>query len=150
PEPQGERTAAALRARGHDVMQCSLLHIENISAELGAGPWAAVLMTSANAARAVAAHPRVAELKSVPVFVVGQRTAEAARAAGFTSVASADGDVVELAGLVSRSLPRGSALLYLAGEDRAGDLPGRLRSAGFAVTTSVIYRAIPAPLLPDV
>src|SRR5438128_1809813 len=57
PAPDGERTAAVLRARGHEVLLLPLLRVEFIpDAPLGPGPWDGVLMTSANAARALAVH----------------------------------------------------------------------------------------------
>src|SRR5438045_2393060 len=97
PEPDGARTAARLRARGHDIELVPLLRIEPIQdADLGAGPFAALLMTSANALSSVASHGRIAELRSVPVFTVGGRTAEAARAADFPDVISADGNQRDL------------------------------------------------------
>ncbi len=59
PQADAERTAAALRARGHEVIVAPLLDIEIVSdAELGGGPWAAILVTSANAVRAIAGHRR--------------------------------------------------------------------------------------------
>ena len=59
PEPDNVRTAAALRAKGHEVVLAPLLHIEAVAdADLGAPPWAAILLTSANGARAIADHPR--------------------------------------------------------------------------------------------
>jgi uroporphyrinogen-III synthase len=106
PEPEGARTAALLRQRGHDVLWLPLLRIEPIAnAELGAGPWAGVLFTSANAVRAIAAHPRFGELANLAVCTVGRRTQAAAAAAGFVSVMSADGDVNALARLVASKLP---------------------------------------------
>ena len=44
----------------------------------------------------------------------------------------------------------GAALLYLAGDDRAGDLAGRLSGRGFNVRTAVIYRAVAVAVLPPV
>jgi uroporphyrinogen-III synthase len=106
PEPDGERTAALLRGRGHDVLQQAMLRIEPVAdADLGGGPWAAVLFTSANAARAIAAHRRFSELVSLPAFTVGKRTQTAARAAGFVRVLSAHGDVSALAELIASSVP---------------------------------------------
>ena len=59
PEPNAERTAAVLRARGHDVVAAPILRIETLAdAALGHGPWAAILLTSTNAASAIARHPR--------------------------------------------------------------------------------------------
>jgi uroporphyrinogen-III synthase len=45
-------------------------------------------------------------------------------------------------------MPTGTALLYLAGEDRAGDLAGDLALAGVVVTTAILYRAVKADSLP--
>jgi uroporphyrinogen-III synthase len=151
PEPDGARTAEALRARGHDVMLAPLLHIETEpGAELGTGPWGAVLITSANAARVVEVHARKAELLGLPVFAVSRRSAEAARAVGFTEVVSADGDADDLARLVAARARAGVPLLYLAGEDRAADLAGALAAHGVGVHTVVVYRAVVATALPPV
>lgn len=150
PEPDNARTAAALRARGHEVMLAPLLRIEPaVDADLGLPPFAAVLLTSANAARAVAAHPRCGELLALPVLVVGRGSAEAARAAGFTDVVSADGDARDLGSLAARRFSGSpQPLLYLAGEDRARDLAAELAAAGPSVRTVVVYRAAKATELP--
>jgi uroporphyrinogen-III synthase len=149
PEPDAQRTAAALRAQGHDVIAAPLLRIEPVAdAKIGARPWAAILITSANAANAVAAHARVAPLRALPVFAVGRRSAEAMAAAGFADVTSADGNVSDLARLVAARMEPAAPLLYLAGEDRSGDLAGDLRARGFAVETIIVYRAIAATSLP--
>ncbi len=149
PEPDAQRTAAALRAQGHDVITAPLLRIEPAAdARIGAGPWAAVLISSANAAHAISAHARVAPLRALPVFAVGRRSAEAMAAAGFADVTSADGNVSDLVRLVAGRLQPAGRLLYLAGEDRTGDLAGDLRAGGFAVETTVIYRAVAATCLP--
>jgi uroporphyrinogen-III synthase len=160
-----------LRQRGHEVLWLPLLRIEPIAnAELGAGPWAAVLFTSANAVRAIAAHRRFGELADLPVCTVGRGTQAAAAAAGFQSVTSANGDVNALARLVasklpiatrkpaSQSQPRGSltpqaegSLLYCAGEDRAGDLAAALQLHGLRVDVVIVYRAAGVTeLTPDV
>jgi uroporphyrinogen-III synthase len=153
PEPDGERTAALLRALGHEVLALPMLRIEAITdAALGAGPWAAVLFTSANAVRAVAVHPRFGELVGLPAYAVGARTQAAAAAAGFAAVRSADGDVHDLARLVATELTAASLpLLHPAGDARAGDLAGALRQHGLAVATAVVYRSVVATdLAPEV
>jgi uroporphyrinogen-III synthase len=145
PRPEAERTAAILRGKGHAVVIAPLLRIEAVTdAEIGAGPWPAILVTSANAGPAIAAHPRFPMLRALPVFAVGRRSAEVMREAGFTEVTSADGDVGDLARLVAERLPRGASLLYLAAAERAGDLAGDLAARGFAIETVVVYRAIAA------
>jgi uroporphyrinogen-III synthase len=149
PNSDAERTAAALRARGHDVTIAPLLEIELMpNAGLGAGPWTAILVTSTNAVRAMAAHPRRDELRDVAVFTVGRHTAQAMREADFAAVVSADGNVTDLAGLVAARVKPKAELLYLAGEERSGDLAGLLRAQNFAVHTALVYRAVTARTLP--
>jgi len=147
PEPDATRTAEILRARGHEVLVAPLLATLTITADF-AGSCDGVLMTSANAARALSAHPRAGELMELPCLTVGGRTAEAARAAGFRHVQSADGALGELADLVTARFDRSARLLYLAGEDRAGDLAVDLARRGITVETVVIYRAVAAEKLP--
>lgn len=150
PQPDAERTAAALRARGHDVLTMPLMRIEPIAdADIGAGPWGAVIATSANACRVIAAHKNIAALRGLPLFAVGRRTAQAAEAAGFSAVISADGALDALAALViGRITDKSLPLLYLAGADRAGDLAGALAARGLRVHTVVVYRAIMETQIP--
>jgi uroporphyrinogen-III synthase len=105
----------------------------------------AVLFTSANGARIfAAASPR----RELPVFAVGDASAAAARIAGFRSVASAGGDVADLARLVAARLaPQAGALVHAAGSAVAGDLAGDLSAAGFSLRRAVIYHAVPAAAL---
>lgn len=149
PEAEAERTAAALRARGHVVLVAPVLRIEPYrNVELGAGPWSGLVMTSGNAARAIATHPHFARLTDLPLFAVGAQTAKAARAAGFRRVTSADGDAGDLVKLVAAGGTTGT-LLYLAGDDRARDLAGELATAGVRVDTAIVYRAAAAAALPE-
>jgi len=149
PQPDAERSAEALRQRGHIVTVAPVLDVEIIeNAAWGEGPYAAVVMTSANAARAISTHGRRDELAGLTVFTVGRTTAAAARAAGFSTVASADGGAAELVGLIAAELDRsGARLLYLAAEQRATDLAAALARHGLHVETAVIYRTIANPML---
>jgi uroporphyrinogen-III synthase len=152
PDPDGERTAQKLRARGCDVLLAPVLQVEFLpKADLGAGPWDAVAMTSANAAHALMQHPRRMELVALPALTVGRRTAEAVRAVGFSEIASADGNGRALAQLIGSRYGDGNKILYLAGEDRAGDLAAAVAPRGVRVDTVVVYRAVAAQhLAPEV
>jgi uroporphyrinogen-III synthase len=142
PEAEGERTAARLRAMGHEVWLAPLLRVEPVDdLSFGAGPWAGIAFTSANAVRAVSTHPRLPELISLVAFTVGARTREAAVAAGFARARSAEGDVEDLARLIAASAATGQPLLYFAGAERAGDLTAALAPSGRAVETVIAYRA---------
>jgi len=148
PEPDATRTAQTLRARGHAVLVAPLLSAQRIEADF-AGPYGAILMTSANAARALSSYPRARDLTRLPAFTVGVRSAEAARSAGFTAVESADGALADLVRMVAARVGNDSRpLLYLAGEDRADDLAADLAKHGIKVETVTIYRALAAEHLP--
>ena len=145
PQDDSERSAAALRARGHEVLVAPLMRVEMIEPELRPH-WGAIVITSANAATAIASHPEHAQLVKLPVYAVGKRSADAARAAGFTDVTTAGGDLRDLLRIIAARRPDAAApLLYLAGKDRSGDLIGDLALHGIAAELVVVYRAVTAP-----
>ncbi|HZD90134.1 MAG TPA: uroporphyrinogen-III synthase [Pseudolabrys sp.] len=148
PQADSERTAAALRAHGHDVLLAPLMRVEMLPADL-MGDWSAVIVTSANAPAAIAGNPVRDVLVTLPLYAVGRRSAEAAQAAGFARVTSADGDVGDLVKLIGehRANAKGP-LLYLAGENRAADLITALAARGIAAEMRVVYRAVAAPYPP--
>ena len=99
----------------------------------------AVLVTSANGARALAGATRRRDLS---VFAVGEASAACARELGFAAVSAAGGDVDALARRVIAELdPASGALLHVSGTARAGDLSGLLESAGFTTRRAVLYEA---------
>jgi uroporphyrinogen-III synthase len=113
------------------------------------GGWGGVIITSANAPGAIANHPAREKLIKLPLYAVGQRSADAARAAGFTNVTSAGGDVRDLLRVITtRRADAAAPLLYLAGEDRAADLVAELVACGIAAEMAVVYRAVTAPFPP--
>jgi len=140
PQTDSERTAVALEALGHEVLVAPLMRIEPVAVDL-AGTWSAIVITSANALQAV---PATADgVKTLPVFAVGDRSAEAARRAGFSEVSSANGDIKDLVRLVAaRAVGAKAPLLYLAGEDRAGDLVAQLAAHGIDAEMKVVYRTV--------
>jgi uroporphyrinogen-III synthase len=149
PEPDAQRTAAALRARGHEPVIAPLLRIEaQIDVQIGNGPWGAILVTSANAGPTIAFRECAARLRTLPVFAVGRRSAQTMTAAGFSDVKHSEGDVSDLVAFVAAQLTPATPLLYLAGEERSGDLAGALRKRGFDVETAVVYRAVATANLP--
>ena len=147
PQADSERTAVALEALGHEVLVAPLMRIEPVAVDL-AGTWSAIVITSANALQAV---PATADgVKPLPVFAVGDRSAEAARRAGFAEVSSANGDIKGLLRLVAaRAVGAKAPLLYLAGEDRAGDLVAQLAARGIEAEMKVVYRIV-AEVFPPV
>lgn len=138
PQADGERTARVLRARGHAVLLAPLMRVEPVAADLS-GEWSAIAVTSANALPVLGQRP---ELQRLPLYTVGRRSAAAA--SGFANVRSADGDVHDLVRLIV-GLHGGGRVLYLAGEDRSGDLVAELAKRDVQAEMRIVYRAVTAP-----
>lgn len=156
PAPDNAKTAAALRARGHEVLLSPMLRFEPVTFEDdGEIDFDAVILSSANAVRAIEDHPVRARLMLLPVFAVGEHTAKIARDAGFTNITIADGDAISLRERIVESAAAGklkkkAALCYLAGADLTRDLGGELGARGFTVVTRTAYRMVPITGLSDV
>src|SRR6266704_3520157 len=154
PQPDDEATAAALRARGFEVMLAPMLRFEPVAFhDDGDARYGAVIVTSANALRGIAPHLEGSRLLKLPLFAVGEHTAAAAHRAGFDNVVPANGDAASLrdsvlASVKAKELKKASPLLYLAGADLARDLAGELDERGFTVVTHTTYRMIPVSSLP--
>jgi uroporphyrinogen-III synthase len=149
PEEDARPLAARLRALGHQVLVEPMLAIAiDRDVVLAHGPWQAILVTSANAIRALAGRPEVAGLLAVPVLAVGTASADAAREAGFATVTGADGDLDALASLVRATIgPGDGRLLYVTGQTVSGDLAGMLGREGYEVVRQVLYDAVAADRL---
>ncbi|WP_169738479.1 uroporphyrinogen-III synthase [Afifella pfennigii] len=143
PEPDASRTARALRLRDHEVILSPAIRIETIDVCLPREGLQAVIVTSANAVRALAVHHELASLQHLPLFSVGDRTALEAHHLGFASVESADGAAADLTRLIRDRLdPAGGPLLYLAADRRAAPLDEELAEFGFSVILKEIYRSL--------
>ena len=154
PQPDDEATAAALRARDFEVLKAPMLRFEPVAFQDDTdAAYGAVIVTSANALRGIEPHLENSRLLALPLFAVGERTADAARDAGFEKVISADGDAAGLrdcvlASVKTKELKKASPLLYLAGADLARDLAGELGARGFTLVTQTTYRMAPVSSLP--
>jgi uroporphyrinogen-III synthase len=158
PHPDDEATAAALRAKGFEVMLAPMLRFEPVAFHDDEDArYGAVVVTSANALRGIAPHlqgsRQGSRLLKLPLFAVGEHTASAAHRAGFDNVIPANGDAASLrdsvlASVKAKELKKASPVLYLAGADLARDLAGELGERGFTVVTHTTYRMIPVSSLP--
>jgi uroporphyrinogen-III synthase len=154
PQPDNEATAAALRARGFEVLLAPMLRFEPVAfRDDEDAVYGAVIVTSANALRGLIPHLAASPLLTLPLFAVGEHTASAARNAGFGNVIPANGGAAALRDLVlssvkTKQLKKASTLLYLAGADLARDLAGELGERGFTVVTHTTYRMAPVSSLP--
>ena len=147
PEREATALATALSQRGHVAVIAPLFRLDilhppgDFAAALAACQ--AVLLTSANGARALA---EASEQRSKPVFAVGDTTAATAEGLGFTAVTSAAGDGAALAELVAQRLdPKTGPLVHVSGADVAGEIAPE----GFEVRRFALYEAREADALPD-
>jgi len=149
PEPDAIDTALRLEALGIETIRAPMLEMKPLDTPLpdpaGLG---ALVLTSANAIRALAQNGKLAAYLALPVFTVGERTAAAAREAGFADVRSADGTVDDLAAKIVAAAPDG-AILYPAAYHLSADLAGQLAPHGLDVQTFRVYDMLAAQRLPD-
>ena len=151
PEREATALATALAERGHTpviapVFRLDFLHPPaEFSAALAACQ--AVLLTSANGARALA---EASEQRGRPILAVGDTTASTAEGLGFSAVTSASGDSAALAELVRERLkPADGPLLHVSGREVAADFGELLQPAGFEVKRFALYDAREEIALPD-
>jgi uroporphyrinogen-III synthase len=147
PHGDAERTARQLALRGHEAIIAPIMRIERTSEPPPAGPFDAMILTSTNSVAALASLRR--DAKTLPVFVVGERTGSAVKEAGFHKVYIAGGDAASLAELVARTVSRGAKLLLIAGHDRKPEPEASLTKAGFEIALWTVYRAFPAEHFPE-
>jgi uroporphyrinogen-III synthase len=145
--PEAERTAERIRTRGHEAIVAPLLTIVPCGYDTNIEGAQALLFTSIKGVRA---FPHSRNARDVPVLTVGDATAEAARATGFTNVRSADGDATELVALAKATLqPAAGKLVHVTGDHVAGDIKGALEAAGFTVDRRVAYASVATTTLPE-
>ena len=153
PEHSAVRTGERLKALGHEPIFLPLFAAEHDPAGAeqarASTEVAAVLVTSAEAVRALGSAGGLAE-KSL--FAVGKTTAKVAENAGFSKVEAADGDGAALAAVLRERFPGEPkpALLYLAGVPRSPRLEQELAAARFPLKVVVCYRMRQVDLTGDI
>lgn len=151
PEREATTLATALAERGHTPVIAPLFRLEFLHppAEFSAALAAcqAVLLTSANGARALA---EASAQRGRPILAVGDTTASTAEGLGFSAVTSAAGDGAALAELARQRLsPKDGPLLHVSGREVAADLGALLQPDGFEVKRFALYDAREETALPD-
>lgn len=147
PEAESRSLRDRLQAMGHAVDTAPMLAIrQKHDVALDLADVRALLFTSANGVRAFA---DATSRRDFMVYAVGPASALAAKAAGFSQVEAAGGDVDLLAQMVrARHSRAAGTLLHAAGSARAGDLQAMLQQDGYDVRRVVLYDAETAIQLP--
>ncbi len=147
--PQATATAARLMVLGHDPVVAPV--IETKPVRFGLEDFADAGALAVTSQTGVAALGELApRLYTLPVFAVGDATAEAARQAGFEHVYSASGRVDDLVAMILAH-PALGTILHASALLPAGDLVGDLVLAGRPARRLVVYETIPTAIaaVPD-
>ncbi len=133
PEPGNEQTAMTAREAGLDPHCIPLFVVRAVEWKAPDPlPYTGIMMTSANAARF--AGQNLQKYRHLPVFAVGEATADAAREAGFLSVVSGDKDVAKLLAQIA-TLGK-QHILHLCGADHLEN-----EAIGLHIDRRIVYSA---------
>jgi len=83
------------------------------------------------------------------VIAVGDATAEAARAAGFTDVVSAQGTSADVTALILKTLSKDTPIIHCSGRHVHGSIMEDLEVAGYRVCRDIYYQSEAVRDLPD-
>lgn len=152
PMEDAGRLRAHLIAQGHEVSLEPLLKIEYLYDEpIELDEAQALIATSRNALRALAGRPEEEACKTLPLFVVGRGTAEAAEAMGFETVIEGPSTASALLGLILNVAGiNDGTLVHLSAEHVAYNLCEELRGLGYHVFQPILYRSIQVETLSDI
>ncbi len=146
-QPRAAATAERLVQMGHEPVVQPLIKTRLVPVALV--EWAAagaLAFTSQTAIDSALSLDLVQALADLPVFAVGDATAEAAQLAGFKQVQSAGGAVSDLAALILANRPTWQGdLIHLSARQPAGDLTGLLARGGCPARRVTLYETIDAP-----
>lgn len=143
PEAEARSLADALARRGIAAVLAPMLDIVPTGVQVAdAAGFQAAVVTSGNGADGLAA---ATERRRLPVFAVGDATAQRLQDHGFVPVIAAAGTGAALVDLIRRQLaPETGPLLWASGDEIRVDLAAELGEGGYAVRRIVVYRTEPA------
>lgn len=137
PEPGCQATVAAGNATGLAIEGCPLFEIRSLDWALPSGHFDGLLLGSANALRH--GGPLVDKLVDIPVYTVGEATADAARQSGFAVVRTGHRGLQELLAAMAGEPLR---LLRLGGREHVPLEP----PPGIAIQAVIAYESIGLPM----
>ncbi|MHA1164623.1 MAG: uroporphyrinogen-III synthase [Alphaproteobacteria bacterium] len=142
PQPDASAQVEKLETLGHAGIVSPLLEVEFLDfSELPLIGAQALIATSRNALRALAASGALEAALQSPLYVVGAATADLARELGFGKIYPGAGTARELLQLIEADCASGDGILiHLAGTRLAFDLKSALEDKGFEVEQPVLYR----------
>nr|WP_321455237.1 uroporphyrinogen-III synthase [uncultured Cohaesibacter sp.] len=139
PEIDQQQTISALDKLGFEGISSPVMDIVPLSFILPDTDWQALVVTSRNGLRMLSSDD-VGRFQDVPLYCVGERTAELARQLRFSNVAVVAATSAALAEqLIRQLIPQRGPVLYLAGKIRSGSVDRDLKDHGFSVCLQEVY-----------
>lgn len=109
-----------------------------------------IIATSRNALAALENSEAVGIARKLPLYAVGNATAQVARQLGFENVITGAGTAADLVPhIVAHNRLKSGALIHLAGDHLAFDLKSALSKENIQLQQITVYRSIAAPSLPS-
>jgi uroporphyrinogen-III synthase len=141
PEEDAVVFKAQLIAQGHTVTIEPLLRISTANAdEIDLDGAQAIIATSRNGLRALAAGPQLEAAKALPMFAVGPGTAATARGLGFATIIEGPSNAAELIPLIAEHAEVNSGpLVHLAGDTVKSGFVDELHRLGYFVNQPIVY-----------
>ena len=147
PQADAKENAAELKAARHTTILAPTLDIHVVPSVRIPDDASALVFTSKNAVHA-AAH--LAAGFSGPVFAVGEKTAAAAKDAGFGDVLAGNGNAADLVPIIMAAVDENAGpVVHLSGVHVRTDIVSLLRVQSRRATRAICYNARPATAWPD-
>jgi uroporphyrinogen-III synthase len=141
-QTDGRDTAQSLTAAGFIPVLLPIIGVEVTGKARPAGAFSILIFSSVNGVSAVD-WERHQDLLELPVFCVGEKTAGAALAAGFSDVTAGKGTAEQLSEMIKERFGQtGTRALYLCGEVTSFDMSAALEPAAISVASWEVYRIV--------
>ena len=137
------QTASKLREMGHKVIIHPLLEIKQRHDFMV--PYSAdnvFIITSQNSISAILKIQKDCYDLSIPIYVVGDRTARVLQQNGFKNIYSAAGTAIELIRLIKNQVPKTKKLIYISGSHVAGNIFSELSEDGYDIEQAIVYDSV--------
>jgi len=138
-QPSAQASAGVWQAAGFKAVVAPLLHVVNApKTPAKPAPDDVLIFTSKNGVFAYQGYGFAPQNK---VITVGDATAAAARAAGFTDVTSAQGTSADVTALIVNTVAKNSSVIHCAGRHVRGSIVEDLNAAGYLARRDLYYQS---------
>jgi uroporphyrinogen-III synthase len=152
PIDDAERMAALMLSKGLTPLVSPLLHVDFPCPDLGTVPAkiGGLVATSRNGLRGAAVTSFSPTWLDLPLFTVGEASADLARRFGFRNIHVGEGRAASVPKLIEKTgLNPAIPLVHFCGDEQAFDLSAALEPLGFTLVQLQTYKIVEAERLTD-